>query len=497
MYAAEEIERTLREVLPPDLHPMATLVAPLLADVARGVISIDELQQRLQYLDRTRLAEALAGQDLRTPSAVISFGAGSETGDMHIGDVAGRDIIKLNIVTGTIERPDPDLRRPATVYLCHAESGTPCIEALRLHLTLRGMPVVPQSADMSSTVSLDHAALHTAAVCLLHVTPNRLTDERAFEHDIATILAAARRRTLPVLVLRDGVSLRDIRPYVNLAHTSWIDIDLDSYGATHEANLDRIAAKVLDVLLTTHESHLLDNSGLKLGFYTSPPRGPVETPALLIDWEPCYKPRYPGLDEWRDLLLPALVDLRASLGRTAMHHIELHAFIRLAPAVALGYAFREVTGTQFRLRQREAYWHTARHDLSACPLDEVMPNTIGSGPDITVELNVTQVHGKVSRDVEQYLLTTSLPVGRRVALERPKDMSNHLSEAQAQAIASQIRTVIQTYRQLNGVVHLFMAVPFGLALLIGWQLNALTPVQCYELPEGATTYAPACRLDQI
>lgn len=39
-----------------------------------------------------------------------------------------------------------------------------------------------------------------------------------------------------------------------------------------------------------------------------------------------------------------------------------------------------------------------------------------------------------------------------------------------------------------------MSAPLGVAVLIGWHLNGLTPVQSYELPEGGKGYEPACRL---
>jgi len=85
-------------------------------------------------------------------------------------------------------------------------------------------------------------------------------------------------------------------------------------------------------------------------------------------------------------------------------------------------------------------------------------------------------------------------LARRIALERPEGMGIQIDEATAQAIASQVRSVLQGVPQPRGTVHLFMAAPLAVAVMIGWHLNMVTPVQCYELPPGAATYEPSCRL---
>jgi len=68
-----------------------------------------------------------------------------------------------------------------------------------------------------------------------------------------------------------------------------------------------------------------------------------------------------------------------------------------------------------------------------------------------------------------------------------------LNATLAHALACQVREAIRVHKPVNGTTHLFGAMPSGLATLIGWQLNAREPVQCYELERG-TGYLPACRL---
>jgi tetratricopeptide (TPR) repeat protein len=91
MVASDELERALRATLPPDLAPrapaLARLIAEALAHPEAPPAPAPELTPALQ---------ALAGRELRAGEALISFGA-SQLGDVSIGDVAGGDIVRLNL----------------------------------------------------------------------------------------------------------------------------------------------------------------------------------------------------------------------------------------------------------------------------------------------------------------------------------------------------------------------------------------------------------------
>lgn len=257
-----------------------------------------------------------------------------------------------------------------------------------------------------------------------------------------------------------------------------------------------LADAARDALVEAHGAALLDGKTLMMGFYTSQPRGEIGAPALLVDWRGLYRP-YPNAEDWNDLLLPALADLRMSLGSTAVEQIELSPLARLSAGVALGYAFRSVTRTSFRTRQGPVWWHTAPHNPTARPFGQPELYAVGQGPDLSVELNITQPAGKLSDDVAHHIKAAGLPIGRRLRLEPSGGPTTQLAEAEAQAMASQVRSLLQAYKPREGMTHLFLAAPFGVALMIGWQLNTLTPVQCYEMPEGTSRYEPACLLDRL
>jgi hypothetical protein len=66
----------------------------------------------------------------------------------------------------------------------------------------------------------------------------------------------------------------------------------------------------------------------------------------------------------------------------------------------------------------------------------------------------------------------------------------------ALAMALQIRAAIRKARNDHPqqTIHLFGAMPIGLAILLGANLNACEPVQCYEYDRTSNTYQPSCLL---
>jgi len=493
MGLSAEIERILRTVLPTDMHGHAGQLAAVLDNLVRAS------ESNGRYPASTpdpSLLGALAGRALRFSDAQIVFGPGAQTGDVTIGNVAGRDVVTVNIYTGELRPATPFVHRPATLYLSTTAPASPQVAGLARRLRLRGLPV---ASTPSTTSANTQTPLESAAVCLLHVTAARLKNRAAFDQDVKRIRDESQRRHLPVLVLRDSLTTRRLYPSLRPDQLGWVECEVGEAVT----QLDQVAAQALQVTLLSRAASLINAGVLDMGFYTGAPSNPdAIVPALSLNWSELYAPqppdpgpvRYPPPDEWRELLLPALDDLRFSLGHTSLRCINLFAFARLAACVALGYSFRSVAGLQFRLRQGEGWWETAPHNSSLQPLDLVPLDATGDSPDLILELNVTSPRGKLSRDVSHYLETSGLAVGQRIALERPPPIGNQIDAADAQAIASQVRTVLQQYSRPGGVNHLFMAAPFGLALMIGWHLNTLTPVQCYELPQGGGAYLPACRI---
>lgn len=71
-----------------------------------------------------------------------------------------------------------------------------------------------------------------------------------------------------------------------------------------------------------------------------------------------------------------------------------------------------------------------------------------------------------------------------------------ISGEEAVAIATELADKIkQLHAQYDtDTVHLFAAVPLGLALLIGYNMNACGTVKCYEFDNARRVYLPSCTL---
>lgn len=92
MKTKEELEQALRAVLPVAYTAQASHVADILFQSLSGKegdISIDP--------SVSSALKELAGQDIISPSSVISFGTGSQVGDVKISDVVGGDVFHFSI----------------------------------------------------------------------------------------------------------------------------------------------------------------------------------------------------------------------------------------------------------------------------------------------------------------------------------------------------------------------------------------------------------------
>jgi hypothetical protein len=442
--------------------------------------SSHEIQQLEQAIVKLKAALLSASQgpsqqqhDQRIDNASVGVAvAGGVHGDVH----------HTNYYFGqpTSEQPAaPVLAHTLTAYLYGDEQESTKLEQLALLLRLRGVRV------SVSTAFINQHQVKQAHLVVLWLTADLLEEE----HELEQLQSHCITHQLPCFVLHQGLRRRDLLPYRGEYHNQ-INLALGQ-------ELVQIAGTIVEQTLERYRSHLVSatSSGLKLGLYTRNPGGQSEEPTLFVDWRAAFQP-VPSPEQWQRQLLPALHDLRRSLGANAITQIDLSANAALSSGLALGYAFRETTSTQFRIRQRDEWWLTAPCDPQAQPFGDIQPIELSDAADISVELSIKQPRGKVSGDAQHYLAQNQIAVGLRLVLE----WENNLRESDAQAMASQVRCLLQECRRRRpqtGTIHLFMAVPFALAVMIGWHLNTLTPIQTYERAEGAHAYTPSCLLNQL
>jgi SMODS-associated and fused to various effectors sensor domain len=176
-----------------------------------------------------------------------------------------------------------------------------------------------------------------------------------------------------------------------------------------------------------------------------------------------------------------------SLG--AVNEIAVTGSIRQATAFMIGAALRMVTNVDVAVTQRHQLWaSTASYDQPLEPA--IVEHHLGQGDDIAIAVEVAT---KMADDVLEYLRSEQLPVDRLIVLRPPagpKDNSIPDSTV-ANALAVGIRDQARRSVRRHGRVHLFLAGPMGLALLLGHRWNRVAPTVVYEEVLTAVQYEPA------
>jgi len=152
--------------------------------------------------------------------------------------------------------------------------------------------------------------------------------------------------------------------------------------------------------------------------------------------------------------------------------------LRLAPAFAVGAALRQVSGFEIAAVQRGEIW-SSDETYSAVAAPTVVEHQVDQGVDLAV---VIEVATPIANDVMAWIREQHVPVGRLIAISPaggPRDNAV-AGPDDACALAIGIREVVR--REVKGCprVHLFIAGPMGLALLLGHRWNRVAPTVVYE-----------------
>lgn len=175
--------------------------------------------------------------------------------------------------------------------------------------------------------------------------------------------------------------------------------------------------------------------------------------------------------------------------------LRIHGSKHLTAAFVLGYAFPSTT-YELDIRTKQDYWATD-HEPTYGDLLQVASQggSVGS-ESLCVEIST----GKqpVGNAVRRYVRRTSVSPFRYLRLTPGPELESapYLSNADACAIAQQLRRELAREISEHDIseIHVFAAVPQGLGMMIGHNLNAMPPVQLYEY--DGSEYYPSYRLGQ-
>ena len=248
-----------------------------------------------------------------------------------------------------------------------------------------------------------------------------------------------------------------------------------------------VALRVLVQRVKAVHRMLPQDEPLRVGLFVRK-KPPMELGnALLFDWAPRFSGKEAGPEVWEGTLLPALKRAAdAVLQHAPGRKVEAFGMPTLPAALALGCAFLATTGIiaswrQFTPGKPTQLWSLGEARESsgfAARTFSRDPN----GRDLAVLVSV-------SDDVEpvfaMFLAEEQPKLRAVVRVTKAAGVYPHMvdSPGQASDIAHIVRDGIRDARREYGgvgTVHVFVAVPAGLAFLIGQLLNTLGQVQTYE-----------------
>ncbi|MEV4348899.1 SAVED domain-containing protein [Actinoplanes sp. NPDC049596] len=220
-----------------------------------------------------------------------------------------------------------------------------------------------------------------------------------------------------------------------------------------------------------------------------------------LDWVDLYegdspplrrRPRDPA--DWATMSndIDQAVETIALLGHK---DIVLRGFMRQATFFTVGARFAQVSGTTITyLQNGDAWASNAKHVAVPAPTGVI--TTIGSGNELAVAIGMSI---DPTTAVARYITDANLPVGRILTL-LPADGAHDQSVAgsgEAVAYAQALRNAIRQELERDPAtrVHLFLAGPGGLALLLGHRWNRVAPTAVYEDLGTGRGYVQAFTVD--
>jgi hypothetical protein len=223
--------------------------------------------------------------------------------------------------------------------------------------------------------------------------------------------------------------------------------------------------------------------------------------ALSLDWADRFTEKEAPAATWHDSLMPALSRIADALRQHAPgREVEAFGIPTLPAAVAFGCAFLSTSGLRISWQQitkgcADQFWtlDTPREESG---FKYEVSSKDSTARDIAVLVSVA--------DNTEPLFATyqkgQPPLRALVRVTKPGNYPHSVrSPGEAADIAFVVQDGMRTARREYGsigTVHLFMAAPAGLAVLVGQLLNTFGAVQTYEhvSSDGSGCYKPAALL---
>lgn len=402
------------------------------------------------------------------------------------------------------------LDRPATVFLSYAREDIDAVKDIQLRLKVRGIRCWRDVDDLpvgSHTESeIKHAIELDADAIALFLTPSFLQSDFIWRVEVP---AALRRQKddphFHIVPILSGVSFAEVRKFcynrhlTDLAGFNGLLLSGDGVALTREEEnkmRNEAARRILQsaFALRLRRINADRNYEATISLKTFPDTPPTTRLDLNLDWlDLIYKKeRLSTHQEWEDILFPALNDVKEMISEMVpAHRIHLYVKSILPVGITLGFVFRRTAKITLLVEGQKETWSTETAPSENEPLClQWNHHDQGDQQIAVVEVATTRM---ISKSVEEALSLYGLTPGFHIQLDVPVPSDTSVGDAAtARAMARQVGQICQRlcdeYRVRH--IHLFVALPVQLAILIGHQLSALCPITLYEFKSEEKVYQP-------
>ena len=220
-------------------------------------------------------------------------------------------------------------------------------------------------------------------------------------------------------------------------------------------------------------------------------------PQLDLDWSRLnFSDKIMSDTIWKTHLLPALKDVKDALLNAGVMDIRLFAKATLSAGIAFGYVFRRETGFKIIISQGEQLWTSLERPKKPSELKiKVQSRNIGSkhlGVNLSITSSIDNILGNYI-DKQQLSLRAELFCEPAKSPSRESVPNHNVASAMAWEIGNAVRDAKSKYNITD--IHIFGAMPLGLAVLIGSELNACGRIHLYEFNKSESMYYPSWTLE--
>lgn len=416
-------------------------------------------------------------------------------------------------VSGTRQPPGPE--HPATAFLSYAREDAEEVRYLQRLLHVRGVRAWRDVTDLAiggyTRDEILQAIDQEADIFVLYITPDCLKSSFIWDVEVPAALQRWERdHAFNIVPILRGVTFAQVqqmcveRGYPPLGDFNGVllpEHEKDEMKTAFNQKLREVAGRILKSAFGLRLRRVGADSSYepRLCLHTFPYAAQTSSLDLDLNWTELFIDRWPTHEEWQEELLPALRNAKDVLSATiASRTLHMIVQARLPTAFVLGFNFPATAHLILELEGQHGAWGTA---VVASETPQLRHHTFHEKDDPHVAVVEVAISRHTMSAVTRSLSSLGLSFGHRVQFitqDEPHEESVK-DAAQALAMARQISRELKRLYDREGVVHmhLFLACPAALAVMLGHQLNAVRAVTLYQYVDEQGQYVPVCTLGSL